>query len=379
MKKVFLVFSLALIGGLSACKVTEVIKGPVIPADSVVSVGINPLVFTMVIGQQQQFTAEVKNGLGVNISSKSPVWSSSDPSKATVSTTGVVTAVSQGAVIIRATADGVVGQTPIAITEIPVQTIIITPSSANLFLGQTITPRVELRGPSNQLLTNRFVEWTSTNPAVATVNSLGVITAINIGTTTIRVTSEGKSSNFTLNVSVVPAHSISLSTTGPLYLGRNTQLLVIARDIDGNQLSLTGRSITWSVNDPSVASITNTGILRGLTPGNISVAALVDGKLAIMNGSVSVVDIDTLVITPNDTTPVRVGFTRQLTATAFDDNGISIEGDALAGRTFFWTSETPQIAVITNSGLVTGVSSGEATIRVSVNGISTRRVIKVIL
>ena len=379
MKKVLLVLSLAMIGSLSACKVTEVVKGPEIRADSVVSVGINPSVFAMTIGQQQQFRAEVKNAVGVDIPGKTVLWTTSDATKATVTTAGVVTAVATGTATIRATVDGIVDQAPIVITEVPVSTVLLIPSSTTIFLGQTVTPRVELRGPSNQLLTNRFVQWSSSNPNIATVSQLGVVTTVGVGTVSITATSEGKSASMTLTVAVVPASQIELTAPNPIHVGRTTPLQLAVRDSAGNSLPLTGRTVTWTISNPSVASITNTGVVQGLSTGNVSVGVVVDGRLTIMNTSVGVVDIDTILVAPNDTTPLLVGFTKQLTASAVDILGVVLDGPSLAGRTFFWASETPSIAVVSNTGLVTGVSEGEATIRVSVNGKITRRKIKIIL
>lgn len=379
MKKVLLVLGLALASGLSACKVTEVVKGPEIRADSVVSVGINPSVFAMTIGQQQQFRAEVKNALGVDIPGKTVLWASSDPTKATVTAAGVVTAVATGTATIRATVDGVIAQAPIVVTEVPVSTVLLIPSSTTVFLGQTVTPRVELRGSSNQLLTNRFVQWSSSNTNIATVSQLGAVTTVGVGTVTITATSEGKSANMTLTVAVVPAAQVELTEPNPIRVGRTTPLQLTVRDSTGSSLPLTGRSITWTISNPSVASITNTGVVRGLSTGNISIGVVVDGKLTIMNTSVGVVDIDTILVAPNDTIPLLIGFTKQLTASAVDINGVVLDDPSLAGRTFFWASETPSIAVVSNTGLVTGVSEGEATIRVSVNGKITRRKIKIIL
>jgi uncharacterized protein YjdB len=74
-----------------------------------------------------------------------------------------------------------------------------------------------------------------------------------------------------------------------------------------------------------------------------------------------------------------IGFTKQLTATAFDENNVVLDTLTLAGRTFFWASETPSIAAVSNTGLVIGLSEGEAIIKVSVNGVVTRKKIKIIL
>ena len=376
MKKVLLVLGLSLFSGMSACKVTEVVKTPVV-ADSVTTITVSPNAFTLTVGQQQQFTATLLNAAGGTVTGKTVTWRSSDPSRATVSPSGVVTGVSAGAVIIYATSGDVTGQTVAAVINIPVSVVVLTPSSTALFIGQTTTPRIEIRGPSNELLTNRFVEWTSLNTAVATVTQLGTITAVGPGTTTIRATSEGRSANFTLTVNVVPASSVSISATNNFFIGRSTQLSLNIRDSVGNLLSTAGRSVTWTTSNPSIATISNMGVVTGLFTGTTTVAALVDSRLATFNVMVGIVDIDSIIVAPNDTTSLRIGFTRQFTATAFDRDGGRIETAALAGRTFNWASDTPSLLSVSNGGLTLGVATGDATFRVWVGDKVTRRGLKV--
>lgn len=58
--------------------------------------------------------------------------------------------------------------------------------------------------------TNRYVTWTSSNPKVATVSYVGVVSAISEGTTVITVTtSNGKSANCTVTVKVITDKSLA--------------------------------------------------------------------------------------------------------------------------------------------------------------------------
>lgn len=377
MKKVLLVLGLSLMNGLSACKVTEVVRSTA-AADSVTTVEVTPSAFTLNVGQQLQFTATAKNASGATVAGKTTTWTSSDPSKATVSTTGVVTGISAGAALITANVSGVTMTSAVAVVAIPVSTVILTPSSSTIYVGQTTTPRLELRGPNGELLTNRYVEWTSSNTSVATVTQLGTITAIAPGTSTIRVTSENKSANYTLTVITVPVSSVSITSANNFFVGRQTQLILNLRDSVGNSLTTSGRNILWTSSNPSIASVSNIGTVSGLTVGQTTVAALVDNKLATFNLTVGLVDIDTVVISPTDSTPLSVGFTRQYTATAFDVLGIRLDATALAGRSFVWATESSTLLSMSNNGLALGVATGDATIRVSVGTKVARKVVKVI-
>lgn len=378
MKKLLSIFATLLL--TTACSVTEVVRGPVVPADSIVTIEVAPAATILAVGEQQQFVAIAKNMIGAEIPDKQFVWTSTVPTVASVNATGRVTGIGAGTATIQATSGGVTGQSPVAVAITPVSVIILAPSSAQVFLGQTITPGVELRGPNSQLLTNRFVEWTSLNTSVATVNQLGVITAVGVGTATIRATSEGKTANFTLTVNTRPAASVAIVPPTAIHVGRNTPLELQVRDSQGQLLPLTGRTIRWSADNSGVATITSTGVVRGIAPGSISIAALVDDQLAVLNTAVTTVDIDTLLVTladntdsPADTVPVRVGFTRQFIASPRDANNLVIDNAAMAGRTITWATETPNLIAVSNTGLVTGIASGNAILRASVNGVVTRK------
>jgi uncharacterized protein YjdB len=379
-------FSLLMVAVLTtACSVTEVVRGPVLPADSVVSVVVTPNVATLLVGQQQAFVALPKNALGLDIPDKQITWSSTTPSVATVNSSGRATGVAPGTTTIRATVDGVVGISPVAVAVAPVSAVVFTPSSAQVFFGQTFTPTVELRGPSDQVLTGRLVEWTSLNTNIATVNQLGVITTVGVGTVTIRASSEGRSANFTLTVNTRPPATVVIARPQHVHIGRNMQLDLQLRDAQGQLLPLTGRTIRWSSDNTGIATVTNTGLVRGIASGPISIAALVDDRLAVLNTTVTAVDIDTLVVnladnsaSPTDTIMVRVGFTRQFATVARDVDGVVIDNVAMAGRTVTWSADPTGFIAVSNTGLVTGIAPGNATLQASVNGVVTRRHILVV-
>lgn len=79
--------------------------------------------------------------------------------------------------------------------------VTLSPNGAFLVVGETrqfVATRVDTYGNS---ITDRPVAWTSTNPAVATVNAqTGMVTAVAAGTTEIRATTEGKSASASVTV-----------------------------------------------------------------------------------------------------------------------------------------------------------------------------------
>ena len=138
-------------------------------------------------GQTVTLTATVTPA---NATNKSVTWTSSNTSVATVSSTGVVTAVADGTTTITATtADGTNLSATCEVTvAIPVPATGITLNkSAHSFnaAGQTVTLTATVT-PENA--TNKNVTWTSSNTNVATVSSTGVVTAVADGAANITAT-----------------------------------------------------------------------------------------------------------------------------------------------------------------------------------------------
>lgn len=146
-----------------------------------------------------------------NATNKKITWSSSNTSVATVSSSGVVTAVANGTAIINVkTADGSKTATCKVTVNIPVSVTGVTlnkTSSTMTKKGETLSLAATV-SPTNA--TNKNVTWSSSNTSVATVSSSGVVTAVANGTTTITVKTADGSKTATCKVTV----SIPTAITG---------------------------------------------------------------------------------------------------------------------------------------------------------------------
>lgn len=136
-------------------------------------------------GATQQLTATV---LPANATDKTVTYSSSAPSVATVSPTGLVTAVaSTGTTTITVTTnDGAKTDTSTITVGVAVTGVVVDPKViAGLGLGgtQQLTATVSPAGATNQNVT-----WVSSAPGVATVSSTGMVTGMANGNATVTVT-----------------------------------------------------------------------------------------------------------------------------------------------------------------------------------------------
>lgn len=188
----------------------------------VTGVTLNKESTTILVNASEQLQATV---YPTNASNQTVYWSSNDPSIATVDS-GVVTGISAGgpAYITVSTADG--GFTANCIvtvsgTSIPVTGVSLAPTSITLVAGTSNNTLTAVITPSDA--TNKNLIWTSSNEAVATVSTSGVVSALanSYGTTIITVTTENGGYTATCNVDVwyitaIPS-SMTLSLSGTNY------------------------------------------------------------------------------------------------------------------------------------------------------------------
>lgn len=164
------------------------------------------------LGQAVQLTATPQDAAGRSLF-RPITWASSAPAVATVSSTGLITSVTAGTTTITATSEGKVGTTLVTIVPPPpVATVTLSLSSGLMPSTVGVPLTVTLRDASNNLLTDaRIVTWATSDAAIATVSSTGVVTGVAAGTVTITATSEGKSASGTFSVRTGLRHATPLT------------------------------------------------------------------------------------------------------------------------------------------------------------------------
>lgn len=145
-----------------------------------------------------------------------------------------------------------------------------------------------------------------------------------------------------------------------LIVGNNVVLAATTADSRG--AALTGRTITWSSDQPAVASVGTGGTVTGIAPGVATIRATSEGKAG--TAAITVVPPPVaLVLVEAQQTFVRVGQQLSLKVTLLDANG-----NRLTDRAVSWKSSAPTNATVDNAGIVTGVAAGFAIIEASSEG-----------
>ncbi|HEX7122208.1 MAG TPA: Ig-like domain-containing protein [Gemmatimonadaceae bacterium] len=178
------------------------------------SVQITPNAPALTVGQTLQLTATLADATGKPITGRTVTWTSSAQQYVTVSGTGLLTGVAAGTAKITATAEGKSAQITVTVTQpdVAVASVEITTALDTLEAYDVVPLAAVVRDEDNQVLNGRQVTWTSSNPAVASVNATtGVLTGHDRGTVTITATSEGVSGTAT-RVVVIKYRSITAGT-----------------------------------------------------------------------------------------------------------------------------------------------------------------------
>lgn len=158
----------------------------------------------------------------------------------------------------------------------PVATVVLSPHLAQIEVGSTYLFEAVTLDSAGAVLADRSVTWSSSDPAVATIDSTGRAAALTPGPTAIAVTSEGISDSASLTVGEVPVSSVVVEPADTLLeVGQSAILSAEARDANGRPL--VERAIIWSGSDASVASVSDRGRVDAVAPGTVSIKAEVEG------------------------------------------------------------------------------------------------------
>jgi alpha-tubulin suppressor-like RCC1 family protein len=347
---------LAFLGWFLGCGTTEP------PMGGVALIEVSPSSATAAaLGETQNFGAVAKDASGNTISGLTFAWSSSAPAVATVDSRGVVTAVGNGTATVTAGTGGVSGSAAMTVSQVVVA---VQPEAevGLTALGATHQFSVEATDSRGHPVTGQTFTWVSSDTDVATIDATGLATAVGNGSATITATTGGISGSVTLTVSQTPVGVVVTPGIDTLSaLGDTVRFGASARD--ANDRVIVGQSFTWSSSIPAVAMVDDDGVATALDNGSVTITA----TLADLSSSASLTVRQVtaaVTVTPDAYTLTVIGDTLRLGGLAKDGNDSTIVGASL-----HWSSSAPDVAAVDETGLVTAIGPGYATISAEADGV----------
>ncbi len=307
-------------------------------------------------------------------------WSSSDETVATVDASGVMTIVGPGSVTINAQYQGVTGSLNVAIA--PFTTIEVSIDSSNLPVDglpvNSSLVQFSALGLTQDTAVTRALtsvaNWSSSNEAVAKIDTFGLLTILNAGSTTVKVDFAGATGELTLNVapltegsenlkwSIAPFAAIKISgKPSSLVVGDPTvQFFATGVNQDSSTRAMNSL-VTWNSSDKAVAKVDASGVMTIVGPGSTTINAQYQGVIGSVN--VSIAPFTTININ-SSTLPANSSLV-QLSALGLTQDTAVTRALTSVGS---WSSSNETVAKINSAGLLTLLSAGSTTIKVGFAG-----------
>ncbi len=301
-------------------------------------------------------------------------WASSDTAAATVSnaagSNGLVTMAGVGSTTVSATSGSVIGASTLTVTAATLLSIEVTPPTAIVANGlqRQFAATGVFSDNSTQDLTTQVI-WASSNLAVATVSdaagSLGLATAVGVGTTTIAATSGGVTGSTTMTVTPARLVSIEASPAAASITNASTQQFTATGVFSDSSTQDVTTQATWTSSDTAVATISavagSNALATAVGIGTATIAATLEGVTGSTTLIVTPAELISIEVTPAAAS-VANGRTRQFTATGvYADNSTQ---DLTTEAT--WVSSDSTVATVSNAagsnGLATATDVGDTTV-----------------
>lgn len=315
---------------------------------AVASVSLNRESISMIKGETFKLTETVYPDTAAD---KTVVWTSSNPSVATVDNSGLVTAISAGTTDIYVTTNDGGKKSRCNVTVIQEATdISISESEVEIYAGDTYGLKAVIL-PTNATIDE--VEWSSNDSSIATVDNSGVVKALKAGTVEI-VAKTTDRTNLSASCSVsVKQHVTGVSLDNPqVKIGIGESRSLTYKVFPSNAAD---KSVSWTSSDASVVLIDEHGEVTGLKEGKSTITLQSSDGGFTSSCEVTVILKVTGISLNLSSLEMNISDDPQhLTATVTPSDATD--------KTIEWVSADPSIASVSSDGDVTAIKAGETTI-----------------
>ncbi len=293
------------------------------------------------------------NVLPEDAADRTVTWSTSDEGICTVDDLGMVTANSTGVCVIRATSNDnpeIWAECRVTVTE-SVAGITLNYREKTIDIGETFVLKATVL-PSDA--NDRGVTFTSSNPAIATVNEDGLVTGVSGGTTIIVVRTNDRGLIATCTVTVQQDITGITFDVTDMYLPKGETRKISYTITPANA---TIQDLEWSSSDPSIAFVDSEGYVHGVALGEVTITATAkDGTKISATCKVTVINPITEIRLSETSLIMMEGDEHTLTYIISPQNATITDVK--------WTSSDVSVATVNSLGIVKALREGETRIRV---------------
>ena len=330
---------------------------------------VTPVTTVVGVNGNVQFTATgVFSDNSTQDMSSQVVWTSSNGAFATISAAGLATGLSTGTVTISAISGSVSGSATLNVTTATLQTITISPDSPIVPPHSRIqlTAIGHFSDGSQQVLSG--VSWRTNAPQIAMVNGSGVLRSKNSKNKAVTVTAKlnGITGTTSVTVTSMTIQTVAIQPANPtMAAGTKLQLSLIGTFSDGTTQTDLTAAARWQTSNYVDAVINRQGLVTGVSAGSVTVTGSIHGLAsATTNLTVTNATVQSITVTPANPT-IALGSSQQFAASGSFSDGSTQD----ITNVVTWTSSTPTVAVVNQSGAAASASHGTTNINATLTGI----------
>jgi hypothetical protein len=197
----------------------------------------------------------------------------------------------------------------------------VSPPAANLYVQDSARFSAALVDRNGAAMDARLL-WSVDNPAVARVDSAGMVWGVGPGTAVVQVAARGQTANASLAVTVDSGQILTITpTAASLYVANTAQFTAVVTDRKGKTVPATPQ---WESNNTAVATVDAKGLVKGMSSGNATIQATAHGLVAVAP----------ITVAPQPAAVVLVGAGDIASCSTGDDEATAKLLDGISGTVF---------------------------------------------
>jgi Bacterial Ig-like domain (group 2) len=255
------------------------------PGTPVTSLAVLVIPVLLGIGE----TGQARATSGTADVSTQTTWTSLNPSVASVTVSGGVTALASGSAQIHGQYRGASGDFPLeVISGADITEIILGGASTNVVLGQPIglTPRLVIHGNTIYDLEANRALWSTSDPRVVAISPNGSLSTVSAGVANITVSYLGKTASIIVNVSVLDHDTFTIASQGASGLFAVGGKLSFSVTVAYSLLSAPGGRVALQILDQGGRALGSNPAVD--VPGGLFKTATLTDEVTIPSGTTSI-------------------------------------------------------------------------------------------